>query len=59
MSDRVYYVLLYTAAGLFGLMAMSGYHITAGPLAERIWKAFADPHRTGNRPGNAHRAGNP
>ena len=40
MSDRVYYVLLYTAGGLFGLMAMSGYHITEGSLADRIWKAL-------------------
>ena len=53
MSDRLYFLVLYTAGAAFGLLAASGYHLTAGPLADRLWKALANTLRLARAPATA------
>ena len=50
MNDRLFFFLLWALGGLFGLLAAGGFNITAGPLAERLWRALANLFRAATTP---------
>ena len=50
MNDRLYFALLWTLGGLFGLLAAGGFNVTAGPLAERLWRALVNLFRVASTP---------